>query len=235
MLSFAISPAPFASAAIDAWIVGIVGGLASSALWLVMLFLVKPRVGIWLVRGEAIKEGYVGFAMENLGLARVTNVKVCLWIVHLEDDIPSHTELRLRRSELLELEGMWHESRRRKWELKEYTGDSYFLFLLADSTMSAHGLNKHDRYVVQVDCMHPFTNFGRLHSFRFAKRDDLQRISDLQLVSNAPRWLYKGRRLLPIAIARLSERFPPQLRSEKVRRRKQRAKARESSAIPYGV
>jgi hypothetical protein len=204
-------------------VVAVLLGVASSAVWLVIVFSVKPRVKVTLVIADGQPPECRGFDVENLGLGQVIEVEARVWRIGRGGGLDRRKKVPLKTEQLLTLSGKWHESRRSAWELEHEVGDSYFRFLLPDgTTVSAADLaDSRDRYLVQISCTQAFTNFGRVHIFRIGVPESG---NCLKVLDQTPKWTGKTiGSVVSRCIARLSECFPRSRRARKVELRTQRA------------
>jgi hypothetical protein len=161
-------------------------GVGASAVWVMILFAVKPRVAIKLVGADGT---YTGFDVENLGLARAVQVEARVWYVRVGGRLDDRQQVMLRKGgDLLTLNGKWRESRPSAWEHTHKIGNSKFRFLFREP-ICASTTATNDRYLIQIACNHSFSNFGRVHIFRIAYRDPDptgKRIPEFAIVEQRP-------------------------------------------------
>jgi hypothetical protein len=167
-------------------VLGLLIGIASSLVFLLLLFSVKPRLRLrWdqvaVSNSEAKSDSrpdcacdvHYRVAVENLGLGRVVEVEARLWLLTRRGDAPpTRQRICFEPDTLLELSGKWREACRTPHERDDLqVGDTLYRFRLP-CQVSADALSGQNGYFLfQIWSKHGFTNFGRLHLIRIIARD----------------------------------------------------------------
>ena len=153
-------------------------GLVASLIWVLLLFLTKPRLTVDVTRRRFKMQPADGWAFIVTNESRVTAVQIQARLWHVTPSKGGYTTrnpVDLKTDTLFQLPGTWASKRRTDAQRADNTGSNAFRFLTEPPGKRLEDcLSDSDRLLFQVWAQHGFTNFGRAETFTITKAELLR-------------------------------------------------------------